>query len=253
MTTIDTPSTTGEIARSFPIDDLVVRSDGDGRTVEAYAAVFGTPAEIDDFDGHYWEVIDRAAFNGVIARNVLPPVFFNHGRDMFGFPSDKWSAPIGRASSITADARGLRTVSRISETPNGDEALELMRDGAIDGFSFSGKPNRSKKEPARSGDDLPTIIRQDLTLREYGPAVFRAYDDARIVAMRTEQFADRLTVASPEELTELLDVLRSRMTDPADPARSVSVDDDDTARILAAGAPTMQERRRLAARIKGLI
>jgi hypothetical protein len=48
-----------EYTRSFSLEDISVRSGGDGRTVEAYATVFNTPAEVRDQDGEYIEVIDR--------------------------------------------------------------------------------------------------------------------------------------------------------------------------------------------------
>ncbi|MDQ1248447.1 MAG: uncharacterized protein QG597_2819, partial [Actinomycetota bacterium] len=44
--------------RSYALDDITIRS-GDGRTVEAYAAVFDTSAEIHDRQGHYLERIAR--------------------------------------------------------------------------------------------------------------------------------------------------------------------------------------------------
>src|SRR6266700_1443429 len=37
--------------RAATLEDISIRSSGDGRTVEAYAAVFDTPAEISDPDG----------------------------------------------------------------------------------------------------------------------------------------------------------------------------------------------------------
>lgn len=241
------------ITRSYALDDLVVRSDGDGRTVEAYAAVFGTPAEIRDFDGHYMEVIDRAAFDGAIRRGSKISVLFNHGRDIYGNPSDRFSMPIGTPEMVRADARGLHTVTRIANTPLGDEVLELMRSGAIDGFSFQGRPLRSERQPAR-GDNLPTIVRQELSLREYGPAVFRAYDDARVTALRTDQLADQLAELPPAELEELVDVLRSRLPDLATPGRSENDPEADTTSLpAAAGAPTNHERRLMAARLRGLI
>ena len=48
--------------RSYALDDITIRS-GDGRTVEAYAAVFDTPARIHDRQGHYLERIARSAFD----------------------------------------------------------------------------------------------------------------------------------------------------------------------------------------------
>ena len=52
-----------DFTRAYPLEDITIRSGGDGRTVEAYAAVFNTPQRIVDGSGQYMEVIDRAAFN----------------------------------------------------------------------------------------------------------------------------------------------------------------------------------------------
>ena len=250
---LEAPAVTGPILRSFAIDDLVVRSDGDGRTVDAYAAVFGKAAEIRDQYGHYFETIDRAAFDGVLRRNVKPKVMFNHARDIFGNPSDKWSAPVAVHRSAEADGRGLRVSSWYVNTPAGDEALELVRSGAVDGFSFSGKPNRSRKIAAARGEDLPTIVRQELGLSEYGPAVFRAYDDARVLALRSQQIVDNIDALSTDQLAELVEVLRARVPDLADLGRS---DDtfaaDATASHDRAAGEFNAQRRLMAARLRGL-
>lgn len=248
------PAVTGPIQRSFAIDDLIVRSDGDGRTVEAYAAVFGEPTEIRDQYGHYYESIDRTAFDGVLKRNVKPAVFFNHGRDIFGNPSDKWSAPVAVHRSASTDGRGLRVSSWYVNTPAGDEALELIRSGAVDGFSFSGKPNRSRTIPA-AGDDLPTVVRQELSLAEYGPAVFRAYDGARVLAMRSAtQIVETLDDLTHDQLVELVEVLRSRFPDLADIGRSENQQTaDDAASPDRAAGDFNHQRRLMAARIRGII
>jgi HK97 family phage prohead protease len=248
------PAVTGPILRSFAIDDLVVRSEGDGRTVEAYAAVFGQPAEIRDQYGHYYETIDRTAFDGVLKRNVKPKVMFNHARDIYGNPSDKWSAPVAVHRTAVADGRGLRVTSWYVNTPAGDEALELVRSGAVDGFSFSGKPNRSRTIAAARGEDLPTIVRQELSLAEYGPAVFRAYDDARVLAMRSDQLADELAELPRDQLAELVAVLRSRLPDLADLGRSDTPSDaDDAASPVRVAGDFHHQRRLMAARIRGVI
>jgi hypothetical protein len=53
--------------RSFPLQDISIRA-GDGRTVDAYATVFDTPAPIHDQDGDYIEVIDRRAFDRILPK-----------------------------------------------------------------------------------------------------------------------------------------------------------------------------------------
>lgn len=243
------------ITRSWQLDDLVVRSEGDGRTVEAYAAVFGVETEIRDHYGHYNEVIDRAAFNVAINRaREKPRVLFNHGRDIYGNPSDRFSMPIGTPEQVTADARGLRTVTRIAKTPLGDEVLELMRSGAIDGFSFQGKPIKSRTVAAESRDALPTIIRQELGLAEYGPGVFVAYSDARVLAVRTEQLISEIDALTPDQLSELVAVLRSRVPDLA-ASRSDDTRDADDADLPAVPAVDdfNKDRRLMAARLRGII
>ena len=49
--------------RAFALDDITIRAGGDGRTVEAYAAVFDTPARISSWEGEFDEQIARGAFN----------------------------------------------------------------------------------------------------------------------------------------------------------------------------------------------
>lgn len=244
----DTP-----ISRSFALDDLVVRAEGDGRTVEAYAAVFGAPTEITDHFGHYYEVIDRAAFNGAIKRGSKVSVLFNHGRDIYGNPSDRFSLPIGTPESITADHRGLRTITKIARTDLGDEVLELMSTGAIDGFSFTGRPIKSERIERAKDDTLPTIVRTELSLREYGPAVFRAYEDARVLALRSvDELADHVDRLTPDQFNELVTVLRSRVPDLADSRPDDTRDADTTPSPTRAGGEFHHQRRLLAARLRGL-
>jgi hypothetical protein len=80
-------------ARSFALDDIhILRAadgHGDGRTVEAYAAIFDTPTEITDQHGHYLEVIARTAFNRTISHGFdRVGVFYHHGLTLHGTPSD---------------------------------------------------------------------------------------------------------------------------------------------------------------------
>jgi len=181
--------------RTFPLEDIRIDPGGDGRTVTAYAAVFDTPTQISDFEGDYIERIHPAAFNKAI-RDAAPQgkrttwltrVLFNHGMTTYGTPSDRGSMPIGTPQSITADSRGLLTVTRYNNTPLADEALDAIKSGSITAQSFQGRFVRSdKKGPFRADKDgnLTVVTRKEVTLKEYGPAVFAAYPDAEIVGVR---------------------------------------------------------------------
>jgi HK97 family phage prohead protease len=190
----------GEFLRIYPLEDMhIMRSadGGDGRTVEAFAAVFEQEAEIQDFEGHYKEVIDRAAFNRRLEhverqRGGLSNIkcLYNHGQTIQGTPSDRFSMPIGVPVAIRAEARGLLTRTRYSETPLADEVLENIRAGTITAQSFVGPIMRSDPGLRRgdryrpAGGKLPTIRRMELGLRDYGPVVFPAYSGAEILGVR---------------------------------------------------------------------
>jgi HK97 family phage prohead protease len=188
--------------RLYPLEDIhIIRSEqgGDGRVVEAYAAVFGQEAEIQDHEGHYLEVIEPSAFNRAIdhasrARGGFPgsvKVLWNHGRDLSGAPSDRFSMPIGVPVHIQAEARGVLTRTRYSETPLADEVLENIRNGSITAQSFVGPIMRSDPQ-LRRGDryrpdstgNLRTVRRTELGLRDYGPVLWPAYSGAEILGVR---------------------------------------------------------------------
>lgn len=181
-------------ARSWALDDIqILRTadgHGDGRTVEAYAAVFDTPTEITDQHGHYNEVIARTAFNRTLAHGIeRVKVFYNHALTMHGTPAEgSGSVPIGSPVDIRADSKGLRTVTRFNGGTLADAVLEAIRNGDIQGYSFRGRIIRSNpaKVPRTRSSALTTVTRTELGLFEYGPTPMPAYPDASILAMRSQ-------------------------------------------------------------------
>ncbi|TDE40505.1 hypothetical protein E1295_31900 [Nonomuraea mesophila] len=212
--------------RAFPLDDISIRSDGDGRTVVAYAAVFDTPTEIRDRDGHYLEEISRTAFDKSLGeRGNRFGVLYNHGATLHGTPSERASVPLGTPLEVRADGRGLLTVTRYNRTPLADEVLEAIRNGDIRGQSFSGrmiqsKPGRGPWRPR--GGKLTTVTRTEIALREYGPTPFPAFEAAEIVGVRS--LADRLAELGDDERAEL-----ARMLSPTTPDAGAGGDTDTPA------------------------
>lgn len=204
-----------EITRTVPLLDYEIDRSGDGRTVTAYAAVFGQQAEIRDHDGHYDEQINPAAFNKVLARsgslgNVQ--VHFNHGLTLWGTPSDRYSMPVGVPLEIKPDGRGLLTRTRYAKTELGDEVLQLWIDGVIRGQSFRGATMQSRTLTGSGPNGRPVIERLQLGLREYGPTPNPAYADAGLVAIRSTlltQYAE----LTEEERAELAALLAAGATD----------------------------------------
>jgi HK97 family phage prohead protease len=229
-----------EYTRSFALEDISVRSGGDGRTVDAYATVFNTPAPVRDADGEYIEEIDPAAFNRAIdhARRAKGgwniPVMFNHGMTLFHTPSEVDSVPIGVPEEIRADKRGLFTRTRYHDSPRARAVLESIREGSITAYSFSGAFRRSDPLVPRGGfradhsGDLPTVRRTESTLREFGPATFPVYAGAEVVGVRALAMMNAyLDTLPPEEIERLLEKYRSGT--PVDPPEIGTPDDSGPA------------------------
>jgi HK97 family phage prohead protease len=183
--------------RSFPLEDIHIQRTGDGRTVEAYAAVFHQEAEIRDPQGHYLEVIDPTAFNRTLSDSApqgsrstwAVSVFYNHARDRHGNSSDRFSVPIGTPEAIRADTRGLVTVTRYNKSDLAEEILEAIRNQSITGQSFTGRigrsdPDRRMYKPSPTGQ-LQRVRRLELGLTEYGPTPMPAYQGAGILSVRS--------------------------------------------------------------------
>lgn len=176
--------------RVFALDDIQIRAGGDGRTVTAYAAVFDSPTEIQDQDGHYNEQIGRSSFDKTVRERAgRIGVFYHHGRTLHGTPSELGAVPIGTPiEAPRPDGRGLLTVTRYNQSALADAVLESIKNGDIKGQSFSGRFIKSDPKgpylPKRSGA-LQLVTRQEIALLEYGPTPMPAYEDAAILGVRS--------------------------------------------------------------------
>jgi HK97 family phage prohead protease len=241
--------------RTFLLEDIAIRSGGDGRTVVAYAAVFGVPAEIHDQDGHYHETIGHGAFDKTLAEQAgRIQVFYNHGKTLYGTPSERFSMPLGTPEEMTADGRGLLTVTRYNKTPLADEVLESIRNGDIKGQSFSGRFIPGKSQRSRGRDGAPdTILRSEVALREYGPTPMPSYKEASIVGVRAEQLAPLIDNLDPDERAELIKILSTPAGEPlpaAEAAPQGTSPANDTPATSHLSGPAPSERRLYVARFR---
>jgi HK97 family phage prohead protease len=222
--------------RAYPLDDIQILRSGDGRTVEAYAAVFGSPYEVQDQHGHYMEVIERAAFDRTLksgaGRNAM--CLYNHGMTVHGTADGLLSVPIGNPLEIKPDGRGLLTVTRYNKSDLADSVLESIRNGEIKSQSFRGRIVRSSPErlPTRNRTGrLPTITRHELGLTDYGPTPIPVNAGAEIMAVRslTELRQDFAALDDDDRL----ELLRTLGIDPdgddvEEYEEDASDEDDDT-------------------------
>jgi HK97 family phage prohead protease len=236
-----------EFDRTYALEDIEIQRGGDGRTVEAYAAVFGQEAEIRDQHGHYVERIDANAFAKTIAergpRDGRPSrigVFYNHGRDLDGKPNAVASVPIGTPLEIRADSRGLLTVTRYNKSDLADHVLEAIRDGQIRGQSFRGRVFQNRRDGQRG--KLPVVVRTELGLTEYGPTFTPAYEGAGILAIRSQ--------ADLEEMIRSM-IAENLGTGP-DPAADSSTPNREPEPDESVTRSNRERARRLALRAKAI-
>jgi len=248
-------------ARSFAVEDLHFRSDGDGRVVEAYAAAFNVSSEVKDQDGHYMEVIAPTSFDRTIQHRGLNfGVLFNHGKTVHGAPWPEASMPIGVPLEVQADERGVFTATRYLNNPMADHVLDAIRNGAVRAQSFTGRFTKSKREylQGRARGSLPTITRLEVDMREYGPAVFAVYDEAAILGTRSmELFARALLEKTPDRVAEFLQtfegattplVVDSEPLEQHSENRPAAADDPASERSHSARQTSLRDRIALAAR-----
>lgn len=155
---------------AFPLG-LEIRAGGDGRTIAGIAVPFDQPTEIHDATGSFREEFVRGAFDRTIRERA--------GRVKLLAQHDAKSFPIGRASLLREDARGLYSEFVVSKTARGDEALELVRDGTLDGLSVGFAAVRD----TWTRDHVRQVL--EAKLYEVSVVPWPAYDGARISAVRS--------------------------------------------------------------------
>lgn len=159
---------TESLSRAFT-GDIEVRADSTGRTVTGIVVPFDRTARVSDGGPSYDEAFQRGAFAKTIAeRGAKVKLLSQHNAR---------TNPLGRATLLREDAAGLYGEFSVSRTQAGDEALELIRDGALDSFSVGFAPIKHEK---RNG----VVWRTEVALREASLVTFPAYSDALVSGLR---------------------------------------------------------------------
>jgi len=177
-------------SRSFYVP-LELRAGGDGRTVGGLVVPYDTPTEIREMSGTFTETFRPGAFAKSIAeRGKKTKLFAEHGHKV-------QSLPIGRATDLVETRNGLNGEFYISRTAAGDDALELVRDGALDAFSIGFEPVKDEWSRDRS-----SVERVESRLWEVSLVGIPAYENALVSSVRSdgdpEESEDEEVSAEPE-------------------------------------------------------
>ena len=163
--------------------DIEIQRGGDGRTVHGILVPWNTPTTVRDQFGPTGRV---AVYQEAVARGAFPDAISDPKRVKFLSHHNRTSNPLGRGALLRDDAAGLYGEFYVSKTQAGDEALELVRDGALDAFSVG-------FSPIESVDREGVYVRTRGLLNETSLVTFAAYPDALVGGVRGQELP-------PEEL-----------------------------------------------------
>ena len=161
--------------RSFDIEFREAES----RKVEGYASVFNSRSK--DLGG-FVEIIDPAAFNGVIERSDVLALL-NHDQDRGVLARSRKG--VG-SLTLTVDERGLHYSFDAPNTALGNELVEGLKRGDISTSSFAFTVAGEKWTKEEDGSYLRTITQID-KLYDVSPVYNEAYEDTSVALRSLEQ------------------------------------------------------------------
>ena len=127
---------TESISRAFT-GDIEVRASAEGRTIAGIIVPWDRKARVSDGGPSYDEMFRR----GSLAKTIRERA----DRVKFLSQHNSRTNPLGVARVLREDAAGAYGEFVVSKTQAGDEALELVRDGALDSFSVGFTPVKHEK------------------------------------------------------------------------------------------------------------
>ena len=156
--------------RTFNVQDLELRQDGDDNVVVGYGSVFNT---LSNELGGFREIISEGAFDGRLKDDVR--FLINHD-----------GLPLARTTNgtlkLTTDERGLKYEAKVANTSLGRDLIELMRNGTINQSSFAFVVEDDSWE-VRDGVNVRTINKVS-RLYDVSAVTYPAYEEAS-VALRS--------------------------------------------------------------------
>lgn len=165
----------------------------DGRNLEILCVPFNTPAIVGDPPDYkpYREEFLHGAFAGATKAPNRVLLDFEHQTAMHGV--------LGHGAELTERADALYGRFRVTEHPDGDKALALVRDDVLKGASIMFKPLRSVRTPEG------VVQRVKAHLDRVSLCRIPAFEQAQVLAVREAPPAAFIQVpVMPEHLTQRL-------------------------------------------------
>lgn len=163
-----------QVRRSLEIDDIAVERSSQGRILTARALTYNTPYDVSDDGGRSWyqEVWRAGVFTKSLTQRAGKiPMLITH---------DRRAMPIGATIGAVDDPGAFIFRAKVSNTQAGDEALELINDGALTGISV-GAVSLKDREVKRG-----VVERIEAKLAEISLTPFAQMADGQVLAVRAD-------------------------------------------------------------------
>jgi HK97 family phage prohead protease len=165
----------------------------EGRMVEGCVVPYGEAARVQDLnpDGTltspYWEAFEPGAFRKQIKAASRVELRYEHRDDL--------ASSIGICRSLHDEAAGLFGSFRVHEGPFGDQALELVREGVLPGFSVEFEDRYRHWFHSPEG----TVLRRSCELLHVGLTRSPAYPGALAHARSRQEWETELELPPVDE------------------------------------------------------
>jgi len=160
--------------RTFNVQDLELRQEGDDNVVVGYGSVFNT---LSNELGGFREIIAEGAFDGRLKDDVR--FLINHD-----------GLPLARTTNgtlrLSTDERGLKYEAKVANTSLGRDLVELMRNGTINQSSFAFVVEDDSWE-MRDGMNVRTINKVS-RLYDVSAVTYPAYEEASVALRSMEEW-----------------------------------------------------------------
>jgi HK97 family phage prohead protease len=204
--------------RSFDIEFREQES----RKVEGYASVFNSRSK--DLGG-FTEIIDPAAFNGVIERSDVLALL-NHDQDRGVLARSRKG--VG-SLTLTVDERGLHYSFDAPNTALGNELVEGLKRGDISTSSFAFTVAGERWDKDEDGRYVRTITQID-KLYDVSPVYNEAYEDTSVALRSLEQVRaeePKEEVEDEEPKDEVVEPTDEEKEENAEPDSTPPTDEED--------------------------
>lgn len=228
---------------------IEIKANLEKNEIEAYASTWDK-----DLGG---DTITKGAF----AKTIKERFASGQKRDIKVLWQHDMSSPLGLPIHMEEDSKGLYTVSKISDTPLGQQAMQLARDGVVDKMSIGYDSIKSKD------DGTGGRILSELKLYEYSLVTFPMNEKADILQAKDMKSVEGLwqllqkagvtdlaqlvkntntgvkamsdemkeaLQAAIESMQAVVDLAEEELGEGADPAAEPAAEDEETEKALKA-------------------